>query len=132
MMQTAFTRNWVFTSGCIRLKLLQQKDRIRIISAGESPDELNKDHPVARIALRGFVALSDRTVGHHLPEFQELHGVENMEGQSLGQPLPTLEVLDNLGRVSDDLWLRLGPCCTTSASLTKRFQQGPQVDLSRT
>ncbi len=103
-----------------------EKKRIEIISAERITDELNKII-LSPVPSAGFLLLFQTgLLAIIFPEFQELHGVENMEGQSHKDNLyHTLEVLDNLSRVSDDLWLRWGAVLhDIGKPATKRFQQG--------
>lgn len=81
--------------------------RIEIVSMERITDELNKIL-LAPVPSIGFYLLDDTgLLSHIFPELQALKGVENIEGHSHKDNFRhTLEVLDNVARVSDNLWLR--------------------------
>lgn len=87
--------------------LERNKDRIHIISRERIADELNKimmtDTP-----SKGFVELSRcGLLPLIFPELAALEGVELVKGRAHKDNFyHTLEVLDNICRVSDNLWLR--------------------------
>lgn len=103
-------------------------DRIRIISKERIIDELNKIVS-APTPSRGFRYLFDTGLLHLIfPEMAALQGVETINGKSHKDNFyHTLEVLDNIAAVSDDLWLRWAAIMHDIAKpATKRFdpQQG--------
>ena len=99
--------------------------RIGIVSRERITDELNRillsDKPSTGFRLleeTGLMALI-------FPEFQELKGVQEENGQRHKDNFyHTIEVLDNLARVSNDLWLRWAAVLHDIAKpLTKRYEK---------
>ena len=87
--------------------LEKNRDRIGIISKERIAEELNKII-LAPIPSKGFIDL-DRCGLLELifPELAALQGVETVNGRGHKDVfLHTLEVLDNVARNSNDLWLR--------------------------
>ena len=87
--------------------LVKNRERIGIISKERISDELNKIL-LAPVPSKGIIDL-DRCGLLELvfPELSALQGVETVNGRGHKDVfLHTLEVLDNVARVSDDLWLR--------------------------
>lgn len=87
--------------------LERNKERIRIISRERIADELNKIMMTATPS-KGFVELSRcGLLPLIFPELAALEGVETVNGKAHKDNFyHTLEVLDNVCRVSDNLWLR--------------------------
>jgi len=81
--------------------------RIDIVSMERITDELNKILSASTPSI-GFYLLDETgLLSRIFPELQALKGVENIEGHSHKDNFRhTLEVLDNVARVSDNLWLR--------------------------
>jgi len=95
----------------IELKSLQaiteNKDRIKIISGERIVDELHKilasQKPSVGFALLHKTGLLQLI----LPELTDLEGIEEIEGQRHKDNFwHTLEVVDNISKTTDDLWLR--------------------------
>jgi len=87
--------------------IIRNRNRIRIVSPERISDELNKII-LAKKPSVGFKLLFDTGILHIIfPEMVALQGVETMQGKSHKDNFyHTLEVLDNLAKMSDDLWLR--------------------------
>ncbi|HQQ12831.1 MAG TPA: HD domain-containing protein, partial [Bacteroidales bacterium] len=85
----------------------RNKNRIRIISQERITDELNKIILSAKPSI-GFKLLDATGLLQIIfPQMSALKGVETINGKSHKDNfLHTLEVLDNLCKTSDDLWLR--------------------------
>ena len=87
--------------------LCRNKDRIEIISRERIADELNKII-LSPIPSKGFIDL-DRSglLPLIFPELAALQGVETRNGRSHKDNFyHTLEVLDNISKKTDNLWLR--------------------------
>ena len=83
------------------------KDRIRIVSRERIVDELQKimaaDRPSVGLTLLHNTGLLE----YILPELTALRGIEEIEGQRHKDNFwHTLEVVDNICRATDKLWLR--------------------------
>lgn len=101
------------------------KDRIKIISKERITDELNKiilsDKP-----SMGFKYLFDTgLLALIFPAMCNLHGVDIVDGKGHKDNFyHTLEVLDNVAEMSDDLWLRWAAIMHDIAKpATKRFDK---------
>ncbi len=106
--------------------LSKNNERIKIISKERITDELNKIilSPTPSI---GFKLLFDTGILHlFFPEMVKLQGTETINGQSHKDNFyHTLEVLDNVARKSDNLWLRWAAILHDIAKPdTKRFEPG--------
>lgn len=106
--------------------ILTNKDRISIVSQERISDELNKiimsDSPG-----RGFRLLDKSGLLEIImPELYNMKGIEEVNGiRHKDNFLHTLEVLDNLVKKSDDLWLRWAALLHDIAKpKTKRFEHG--------
>ncbi len=87
--------------------LVRNKERIRIISAERITDELNKIL-LSPAPSKGFIEL-DRCglLPLVFPELAALQGVESRNGRSHKDNFyHTLEVVDNISKRTDNLWLR--------------------------
>jgi poly(A) polymerase len=113
-----------FTIDKVSLQAIcSQRDRIRIISMERVSEELNKIllSPIPSI---GFKLLYDTGLLKIIfPELQALQGVETREGKSHKDNFyHTLEVVDNICKLSDNLWLRWAALLHDIAKPpTKRF-----------
>lgn len=99
--------------------------RIEIVSMERVHTELNKIIE-APIPSRGFILLFKSGLLQLIfPEFVALHGVENYEGKGHKDNFyHTLQVLDNVARNSESLWLRWAAILHDIAKpLTKAFDK---------
>ncbi len=104
--------------------IARNKERIQIISKERITDELNKIilSPTPSI---GFKLLFDTGLLHYIfPQMELLHGVQTVSGKSHKDNFyHTLEVLDNICKTTDDLWLRWSAILHDIAKpATKRFE----------
>ncbi|HMV09652.1 MAG TPA: HD domain-containing protein [Cyclobacteriaceae bacterium] len=85
----------------------EQKDRIKIVSQERITDELNKIIS-SKVPSYGFKLLfQSGLLKEFFPEMVLLQGVEYVGGNAHKDNFyHTLQVLDNVAKVSDDLWLR--------------------------
>lgn len=101
----------------------RNRERIQIVSQERITDELNKIIRVTQPSY-GFKLLFYSELLHQIfPEMVELQGVEMIEGKGHKDNFfHTLQVLDNVAKVSQDLWLRWAAILHDIAKpATKRF-----------
>ncbi|SKB44608.1 HDIG domain-containing protein [Sphingobacterium nematocida] len=105
--------------------IVDNKERIKIISKERITDELNKIILAPKPSI-GFRYLFDTGLLELIfPVMCQLHGVEIVEGRGHKDNFyHTLEVLDNVAELSDDLWLRWAAIMHDIAKpATKRFDK---------
>lgn len=98
--------DFVIEEKCFK-SIYNNRNRLKIISSERISDELNKII-LTKKPSRGFKMLeSTGLLNIFFPEFQNLKGVDSIEGKKHKDNFyHTLEVLDNLSVKTDDLWLR--------------------------
>ena len=104
--------------------LTNNKTRLDIVSKERITDELNKII-LSPIPSVGFKLLFDSGILHLIfPEMVNLYGVETINGKSHKDNFyHTLEVLDNVSKMSNNLWLRWAAILHDIAKpATKRFE----------
>ena len=100
--------------------------RLDIISQERITDELNKII-LTKTPSTGFKLLFNTKLLHQFfPEFCKLYGVEKINNHSHKDNFfHTLEVLDNISKNSNDLWLRWGAILHDIAKpQTKKYEEG--------
>jgi poly(A) polymerase len=106
--------------------IVKQADRLKIISMERIMDETNKII-LSPVPSYGFKLLfHSGLLKEYFPEMVALHGVEYQDNKAHKDNFyHTLQVLDNVAKVSDDLWLRWAAILHDIAKpLTKRFEAG--------
>jgi poly(A) polymerase len=103
----------------------RNKDRLKIVSMERITDELNKII-LSPVPSYGFKLLfQSGLLKEFFPEMIALHGVEYQDNKAHKDNFyHTLQVLDNVSKVSNDLWLRWAAILHDIAKpLTKRFDK---------
>jgi poly(A) polymerase len=103
--------------------IVRNAGRVTILSAERITDEFNRiiQSPVPSVGFK--MLMESGILKLFFPEFVELKGVDVIEGISHKDNfLHTLEVLDNVAAVSDNLWLRWAAILHDIAKpVTKKF-----------
>src|SRR5258706_3310437 len=103
--------------------IVKEADRLRIVSMERIVDELNKII-LSSLPSYGFKLLfHSGLLKQFFPEMVALHGVEYIDNKAhKANFFLTLQVLDNVAKMSDDLWLRWAAILHDIAKpLTNRF-----------
>lgn len=105
--------------------IIEQAQRLKIVSAERIVDELNKIILVPKPSYGFKLLFHARLLHQFFPEMVALQGVETIDGHSHKDNFyHTLEVLDNVAGMSDDLWLRWAAILHDIAKPpTKRFHK---------
>lgn len=87
--------------------IMEQKERIKIVSQERVTDELNKII-LSKTPSYGFKLLfACGLIEIIFPKMQKLHGVKEINGKAHKDNFyHTLQVLDNISKETEDLWLR--------------------------
>ena len=104
----------------------KNKSRISIVSMERIADELNKIILSPKPSIGFKLLFESELLQIIFPEFCALQGVEYVNGKGHKDNFDhTLQVLDNLSRASNDLWLRWAAILHDIAKpATKKFEQG--------
>jgi poly(A) polymerase len=105
--------------------ITKNSDRIKIISKERIVDELHKIL-ASEVPSKGFSLLHKTgLLPHILPELVALQGIDEKEGQRHKDNFwHTLEVVDNIARATDDVWLRWAALLhDIGKAPTKRFDK---------
>jgi len=87
--------------------IIENKERIKIISQERVVDELNKILACDQPSIGLKLLYNTELLPFLLPELTALEGIEEIEGQRHKDNFwHTLEVVDNIAKTSDNLWLR--------------------------
>ncbi len=87
--------------------ITENKDRIQIISKERIVDELNKILSSTTPSLGLGLLFKTGLLEYILPELTALQGIEEIEGQKHKDNFwHTLEVVDNISKHTDNVWLR--------------------------
>lgn len=105
--------------------IIEQAERLHIVSAERIVDELNKIILTDKPSYGFKLLFHARLLHQFFPEMVALQGVETIDGHSHKDNFyHTLEVLDNVAGMSDDLWLRWAAILHDIAKPpTKRFHK---------
>lgn len=105
--------------------LSENADRLKIISAERIIDELNKIIATPKPSYGFKLLFAGKLLHQFFPEMVDLQGVDSVDDKSHKDNFyHTLQVLDNVCLLSDNLWLRWAAILHDIAKpATKRFNQ---------
>lgn len=87
--------------------IIEMAERLNIISKERILEELNKIIMAPKPSIGFALLFKTGLLNQFFPEMVNLHGVKEINGQRHKDNFwHTLQVLDNVAEVSDDLWLR--------------------------
>ena len=103
--------------------LSENATRLQIISAERTIDEVNKIVKTEKPSYGFKLLFASKLLHEFFPEMVELQGVDSVDDKSHKDNFyHTLQVLDNVAKVSEDLWLRWAAILHDIAKpATKRF-----------
>jgi tRNA nucleotidyltransferase/poly(A) polymerase len=104
--------------------IAKQAERLKIVSMERLVDELNKIILSPQPSYGFKLLFQSGLLKQFFPEMVALHGVEYVDNKAHKDNFfHTLQVLDNVSKMSDDLWLRWAAILHDIAKpLTKRFE----------
>jgi tRNA nucleotidyltransferase/poly(A) polymerase len=103
--------------------IAEHADRLKIISAERIIDEINKIVATAKPSYGFKLLFASKLLHEFFPEMVDLQGVDSVDDKSHKDNFyHTLQVLDNVCQMSDNLWLRWAAIMHDIAKpATKRF-----------
>jgi poly(A) polymerase len=106
--------------------ILESVQRLKIISAERIADEINKILLSKKPSLGFDLLYRSSLLNVFFPQFVALTGAEYIDGKGHKDNFyHTLQVIDNVALVSDDLWLRWAAVLhDIGKPATKKFEQG--------
>lgn len=106
--------------------IMRNKERLSIVSMERIIDELNKIILSPKPSYGFKLLYQSGLLNQFFPEMVALHGVEYVDNKAHKDNFyHTLQVLDNVAQISNDLWLRWAAILHDIAKpLTKRFEPG--------